>query len=268
MITSPHKPGYVYVMSNPSLEGWHKIGHTYRPPFKRADELSKTALPTPFEVEYAKFFWNAPSAEIKIHKDMVDKFGALKKKKEFFNVSVQDITMHLKEMPEPLFLSRPSLHVQEQDLQWEETIEGREELWSWAEQDLRAFDPAVQRNAWRQMEQLSAQGWAEGSWRLADLLLRKDMSIQGSLRAAWVLDAAYKQGLNEAKFKATWLRSWLSADAYQEFIKLFQSRIEKYGYSVENWPIKEAEIVLAEMQSWIVRPERTIAGNWASWQQG
>ncbi len=43
------KPGYIYALINPSLEGLVKIGKTTRDPTDRVRELSSsTAAPTPF----------------------------------------------------------------------------------------------------------------------------------------------------------------------------------------------------------------------------
>lgn len=264
MITSLHKPGYVYVLSNPSLNGWFKVGHTYRPPYRRADELSKTSLPTPFDVEYAKFFWNAPDAEKNMH-HFLEKNGNLRKK-EFFLANVDQIIVALSELPEPPVAKSPSFEIPDLDLDWDDTLQGREDLWEWAEKDLRSLDPTVQRNAWRQMEQLSARGWAEGSWRLADLLLRADMSNKGMERASWVLDAAYKQGLNEAKFRAAWIRSWQSLEKYHEFVKLFQDHLRKWGYDPNHWSSKNIETVLVELNSWELHPHRQQAGQWGAWR--
>ena len=46
--------GYVYVLVNPSMEGYVKIGKTKRKPEVRVQELSQaTGVPTPFILAYA-----------------------------------------------------------------------------------------------------------------------------------------------------------------------------------------------------------------------
>lgn len=264
MLSQIIKPGYVYIMSNPSLPGWNKVGHTYRPPFRRAAELSRTSVPTPFEVEFAKFFWDCPSAEKAVHALLSKSSQSAGQRKEFFHASVE----HVRELLEQVqvYGSRLTLeesrNLVEEDVVWEETLEGREEIWDWAEQDIRSSDPATQRAGWKSMERLSSMGWAEGSWRLAEHLVRVDMTQKGGNRAAWVLDAAYAQGMNEAKIRAAWLRSFESPERHQEFIKTFLEYKAKYGDSPELWPLKASQTMFAEISLWSTLSHRKIPGDW------
>ena len=84
------RPGYVYVLANPSLPGWHKVGHTHRPPHRRARELSRTALPTAFEVSFARFFWDAPAAERAVHVQLGQATALTERRLEFFQIPLED----------------------------------------------------------------------------------------------------------------------------------------------------------------------------------
>jgi hypothetical protein len=51
-------PGFVYVLINPSLPSYVKIGKTTKDPSIRAAELSSaTGVPTPFYVAYEAYFF-------------------------------------------------------------------------------------------------------------------------------------------------------------------------------------------------------------------
>lgn len=254
------KPGYVYIMSNPAFPGWNKVGHTYRPPFRRANELSKTSVPTPFEVEYAKFFWDCPEAEKQIHFSLQKKYLDVQRK-EFFNIPLEEIKNTLDTLILKEFKGKNPPQISS-ELGWEDTLEGKEDLWSWAEDDLRSSDPKLQREAWRTMERMSSMGWAEGSWRLAEHLVRHDMTQRGGNRAAWVLDAAYTQGMNEAKLRAAWLRSFESEELFQRFIKTFNEFQQKYGLGPEGWPHRASETFFAELSLWEGMPHRRLVGDW------
>jgi len=254
------RPGYVYVMANPSLPDWHKVGHTHRPPHRRAAELSRTAVPTAFDVAFARFFWDAPAAEHEIHSRLTRRAGRRGRRKEFFNLALSDA----REVVEGLTdAGRPGGAVGEaEDPSWEETHEGREELWEWAEQDWKSPDLATSREGWRSMERLSASGWAEGSWRLSEHLVRADMTVRGGERAAWVLDAAATQGMNEAKHRAAWLRSFVSEEAFAAWAKEVERLPALFGEDPTLWPTRVVDTLTTELTLWPRMPSRRLAGDW------
>ncbi len=255
------RPGYVYVMANPSLPGWHKVGHTHRPPHRRAAELSRTAVPTAFDVAFAKFFWDAPAAESTVHSHLTRHTAPGGRKKEFFNLSLEtarNVVVSLVDAGRP---SGPGF-VADEEVPWEDTLEGREELWSWAEQDWCSNDPHVRRAGWRAMERLSASGWAEGSWRLSEHLVRADMTLRGGERAAWVLDAAAIQGMNEARHRAAWLRSFASPEFFQAWVAEVDRLPTLFGDDPAFWPPRVVDTLRLERQLWQASPERQITGPW------
>lgn len=255
------RPGYVYLLANPSLPGWHKVGHTHRPPHRRAAELSRTALPTAFEVAFARFFWDAPSAERHVHQ-VLQAQATAPRRKEFFLVDPGQATRIIQAV-EDAGRHGPAPSSRE-DPAWEDTLEGREELWSWAEADLRSPSPATRRAGWRAMEALSASGWAEGSWRLADLMMRRDPTLDGALRAAWVLDAARIQGMPEAGLRAAWLRSWEGTEAFVAWRGALAQAVERYGMDPWDWPGRALETLRAEVESWERLPARRVPGDFSA----
>ena len=85
------KEGYVYVMTNPSMEGQVKIGKTQRDPYERAKELSAaTGVPTPFTVVFYKHFNDCNFAEKTIHQFLESKGYRISANREFFNMSTTE----------------------------------------------------------------------------------------------------------------------------------------------------------------------------------
>lgn len=65
-------PGYVYILTNPSMEGLIKIGKTVRDSRSRARELYGTGVPTPFTLAFEIYSLNHDELEEKIHKKLTD----------------------------------------------------------------------------------------------------------------------------------------------------------------------------------------------------
>lgn len=83
--------GYVYVMTNSSIEGQVKIGKTTRDPYERAKELSSaTGVPTPFVVVFYKQFKDCHFAEKTIHQYLEKKGYRVNNNREFFNMSIPE----------------------------------------------------------------------------------------------------------------------------------------------------------------------------------
>ena len=80
------QPGYVYVLTNPSMPGLVKVGRTARDPRKRASELRTTGVPGRFKVEYQAKARDAVLAEGIAHRMLSSHRVA--NDREFFKVSV------------------------------------------------------------------------------------------------------------------------------------------------------------------------------------
>lgn len=78
--------GYIYIIINPAVEGFVKIGKTTRTPEERVKELSSaTGVPQPFILVYSAYFNDCTKAENYIHTKLREK--RISSNKEFFRVS-------------------------------------------------------------------------------------------------------------------------------------------------------------------------------------
>ena len=85
------QPGFVHILTNPSISGCVKIGKTTRDPVARAAELSvATGVPTPFTVAYDAYFADCDRAEKYVHSHLDQKGVRLASNREFFQVSLRD----------------------------------------------------------------------------------------------------------------------------------------------------------------------------------
>lgn len=95
------RAGYVYVISNIGSfgENIYKIGMTRRlNPQDRVDELGDASVPFNFDVHAMIFSEDAPALENSLHKAFEDKkLNMVNARREFFNVSLDDIKKVVKE---------------------------------------------------------------------------------------------------------------------------------------------------------------------------
>ena len=80
--------GFIYILTNKSFPNYLKIGSTMKNPKIRAEELSGTGLPFPFEVKFKKLTKNCEILEKKVHSILDKKRVDLER--EFFNCSVDE----------------------------------------------------------------------------------------------------------------------------------------------------------------------------------
>jgi hypothetical protein len=84
--------GYVYVLTNQSMDGLIKVGKTIKDPKERARELSSaTGVPTPYQVIYYEEFFDCGLAEQMIHKGLEEKGYRVNQNREFFNAETREI---------------------------------------------------------------------------------------------------------------------------------------------------------------------------------
>ncbi len=83
-------PGYIYVLSNPSMPGLLKIGFTRRPVRERAFELYKTVtgIPTPFNIEFEILTHYPEDDEAYLHKRLRN--HRVSEYREFFRIGVHE----------------------------------------------------------------------------------------------------------------------------------------------------------------------------------
>lgn len=78
--------GWVYVLTNPGLPGLVKVGFSTKDPTLRVAELSGTAHPHPFELQFDVLVRNPREVEQRVHKEL----ASYKEAKEFFRVRVNE----------------------------------------------------------------------------------------------------------------------------------------------------------------------------------
>lgn len=81
--------GFVYVMENEIMPNVYKIGYTDRSPKQRADDLSNTSIPTPYEVVAYWEVENPMAHEKQLHNLLSDKRVAANR--EFFKLNDDDL---------------------------------------------------------------------------------------------------------------------------------------------------------------------------------
>ena len=83
--------GYLYVLTNQSINGQVKIGRTERHLEDRRKEISSaTGVSTPFELVFWKFFDDCHEAESTLHKRLEQEGFRVSNNKEFFTINEQE----------------------------------------------------------------------------------------------------------------------------------------------------------------------------------
>jgi len=83
-----NNPGFIYILTNPSLAGIVKIGKTTRTPVDRVAELSSaTGVPTPFQLVYFAEFEDCDAAERALHALFTERNARVADNREFFRIA-------------------------------------------------------------------------------------------------------------------------------------------------------------------------------------
>lgn len=89
--------GYIYILTNPSLDGLLKIGSTAYNVAVRATQLSSTtSIPEPFAVAYEIYVNNFQEFEKELHSKLSK--HRVNPKREFFKLSVESVIEVIKDM--------------------------------------------------------------------------------------------------------------------------------------------------------------------------
>ena len=89
MVTPPGRSGWVYILTNRSMPGLLKIGHTSKTPVLRAAELTaSTGVAHPFVVAWAHPVIDHAALEALVHGQLAA--FRVNRKREFFHCSVAD----------------------------------------------------------------------------------------------------------------------------------------------------------------------------------
>lgn len=80
--------GYVYVLSNPAMPGYLKIGYSCNGGIQRGKAIEGTGVPLPFKLEFEIFVDDAPSLEKQTHLLLAD--VRVSNDREFFQCNPSD----------------------------------------------------------------------------------------------------------------------------------------------------------------------------------
>ena len=90
---------FIYVLSNKSMPGIHKIGFTKGDPKKRAKQISSsTGVPVPFQVDFSFQCFNGLQLEGEVHNYL--KKLQINKRREFFQLELDVAVGAIKELGE------------------------------------------------------------------------------------------------------------------------------------------------------------------------
>ena len=78
--------GWVYIISNPSMPGLIKVGHSTKDPELRARELNGTGIPHSYVVEYEMLIEHPARVEQQAHKSLL----CIREGKEWFRCSCEE----------------------------------------------------------------------------------------------------------------------------------------------------------------------------------
>ena len=82
--------GYIYCFSNPSMEGYVKVGMTMRTPEERANELFTTGVLFPYKIEFA-VKTQEPKKNEKLLHSILSRYGERCPRGEFFRISIDEV---------------------------------------------------------------------------------------------------------------------------------------------------------------------------------
>ena len=90
---------WVYIMSNPTMPGYYKIGYTKKNPDERAKQISNaTGVIVPMEVEWAFHCYNGFALEQECHRKL-EKYR-VSNNREFFQMSLEEAKSTVKKLGE------------------------------------------------------------------------------------------------------------------------------------------------------------------------
>tara|TARA_R110000803_G_scaffold22161_1_gene55252 strand:+ start:439 stop:906 length:468 start_codon:yes stop_codon:yes gene_type:complete len=88
---------WVYILSNPTMNGYYKIGYTKKNPEERAKQISNaTGVIVPMKVEWAFHCYNGYGLEQEVH-NKLDEYR-INSQREFFQLSLEEAKSTIKEL--------------------------------------------------------------------------------------------------------------------------------------------------------------------------
>lgn len=231
--------GYLYILTNPSINGQVKIGRTERHPEERRKEISAaTGVSTPFELVYWKFFDDCHLAESTLHKRLEQEGYRVSNNREFFTISedkakklIEDLSLELTKSDQ-----NPNKIVKE-GIRW---LYGNEGTLRNEKRALDYFEQAAS------LDHYLGYYWAGiACEKIALSVKRKTDQASWQQRALNHYQNAMKKSYYKAYARASWLYRKFNQHneanyTWNDFL-LETSKLEKLDSDAAKWIIKWAD---------------------------
>ena len=232
-----NNPGYLYILTNPSIHGQVKIGRTERHPEDRRKEISAaTGVATPFDLAYYKFFNDCHLAESTLHKRLEQEGHRVSNNREFFTVD-KDKAMALLD----------NLSTELDDTQKVDTNALIKDGLKWLHGNEGTLKN--EKRALEHFEQAAALGSAVGAYLSGKTSEKIALTIKRKAdKASWQQRALnhYQTAIGKKYLKAYARASWLfrKFDQHNEANQMWDSFLEKAA---------EKEKLDDESSKWIIK---------------
>ena len=116
------KKGYIYILSNPSMDGVLKVGMSKRGAIIRSNELYATGVPTPFVIEFDMLVDDCRGIEVYMHSYLSD--FRVNNSREFFKIDVNHVANEIIRKLFGAAIEKPASEIVEQPIVNEEYLAG------------------------------------------------------------------------------------------------------------------------------------------------
>lgn len=231
--------GYLYVLTNPSINGQVKIGRTERHPEDRRKEISSaTGVSTPFELVFWKFFDDCHEAEFTLHKRLEQEGFRVSNNKEFFTISEKEAIRIIESLSSELTKSNQNpKQIIKEGIRW---LYGNEGTLRNEKRALDYFEQAASLN-----HCLGYYWSGVACEKIALSLKRKNDQASWQQRALNHYQNAMKHNYYKAYARASWLYRKFNQHneanaAWNEFLNE-SSNLDKIDNETSKWIIKWAD---------------------------
>lgn len=230
------KPGYIYILTNPSINGQVKIGRTERHPEDRRKEISAaTGVSTSFELVYWKFFEDCHEAEFTLHKRLEQEGFRVSNNKEFFKISEDNAKKIIDDLSDEVSQSNQDTNkIIKEGIKWLYGNEGT------LRNEKRALD---------YFEQAASLGSHIGSYWAGIACERISITIKRKTeQSSWQQRALnhYQQATKKEYYKAYARSSWL----YRKFNQHNEANI---AWDIFLSGVAKKENIDNETAKWIIK---------------
>lgn len=231
--------GYLYVLTNPSINGQVKIGRTERHPEDRRKEISSaTGVSTPFELVFWKFFDDCHEAESTLHKRLEQEGFRVSNNKEFFTINEQEAVKIIESLSSELTKTNQNpKQIIKEGIRW---LYGNEGTLRNEKRALDYFEQAAS------LDYYLGYYWSGVACeKIALSVKRKNEQASWQQRALNHYQNAMKKNYYKAYARSSWLYRKFNqhneANSSWEGFLLEMSKIDKVDKEASKWVIKWAD---------------------------